>query len=543
MTRGAWAPLIAVLLLGPLLLSWPLPLVFGTELLSHPEREAVSHVWGLWAAARELSPLVLDSSLLNHPDGLRVVVIDPVHVPVYALAGWISPAAGFNTVLLFGGVAGAVAAREVEGRPWLGALAAMACPAMLAATAEGTTEDLGAGWVLLQLALLLRFTRTARARDGLLAGLALAAAVHAGPYNGAWAALIDASVGAWWLWRDRTRALRALLVGAGALLVSLPWAWAVLVLRPDHLPGGGQHLHSQGPLPEIREAAEAFRGGLWHGADLLDPWLPGPLTGGEGEVSHTAYVGLVALLVAGIMVARDRSRWPWLVGSLVFSVVSLGPWLYLAGEALRLGDSGLLAPVGVAMKALPGLSRLTRWYRAGAVAALLLAPLVSRVPGRWALLVAPLVLLDTLALAPLKWPLHHQGLPRVQALMELEGEGALLEIPPFLNGAPPPGAWRDHNMLAQVEHGHPLAGSMLGLHPSGDASRSIFRARALSMGQPFTERDLEKIRAGGYRWLALHRTLRPAGDEDDISACLGEPIRDSPEVVVWSLEGSVLCSE
>ena len=60
------------------------------------------------------------------------------------------------------------------------------------------------------------------------------------------------------------------------------------------------------------------------------------------------------------------------------------------------------------MLAIPVLGRLTRWYRAGAVATLLLVPAaataVRRPAGVIVLCVA--VLADTLLLAPLAWPIR-----------------------------------------------------------------------------------------------------------------------------------------
>ena len=479
---------LAGLVAAALLLTWPLPWVFRSEVLSHPAREAASHIWGLWAALRD-GPLLLETELLRHPDGLRLVLIDPGNLPVFALGSLLGPAAGYNLVVLAGvliaGLGGWLLAEHVEGEPWLGALAAMCCPGLLAAASEGTTEDFGVGWVLVFTALLLRRSWWAIP--------ALTMAWITGPYNGVWASLIGGVLGLWWLLRDRQRAGRAALVGLGGALLGAPYFWAVMTQRHHRLPGSGGHPHF-GNLPEVI-GSETFRGDIWHGADLTDAWLPVQLTGGAGDWSHTAYVGAVALVFGIAAVRRHRHLWPFLAGSIAFSVLALGPWLYLGGEALRVGGDPLLAPAGLAIKGWPELSRFTRWYRAGAVAALLLSPLVSTWRGRPAALVAALLLADTLILAPLPWPLVSTPLPSVEGL---EAEGPLMEVPPFVVGEPDDGSWRDHNVLAQTLHGRRIAGSMMGLGPSPEAG-PLFRQAEVG--------DFSELAEHGYTQVVVWKRL------------------------------------
>jgi len=495
---------LAGLLAALLLLVWPLPRVFTSDVLTHPAREGAAHIWGLWAGLR-WGPLIIESPMLRYPDGIRLVLVDPGNLVPFGVGGLLGPAAGYNLVVLSGvivaGLGGWMIARHVDGVPWLGALAAMCCPPLLAATSEGTTEDFGVGWVLVFTALLLRGSWWAIP--------ALTLAWLTGPYNGLWASLIGAALGAWWLVRDRRKAGRAALVGLCAAALGAPYFWAVLTQRGKGLPGTGHHPHF-GHLPAIQET-EAFRGDLWHGADLLDAWFPAQLTGGEAEWSHTAYVGAVALVFGIAAVRRRRELWPWLVASLAFSVVALGPWLFLGGEVLRIDGDPLVAPTGLALKALPELTRFTRWYRAGAVAALLLVPLVSTWRGPSALLVGGLLLADTLMLAPFPWPHTSAPMPDVRGL---EAEGPLMEVPPFVLGEPPAGAWRDQNVLAQTLHGRPIAGSMMGLGPSHE-SGPLFRE--VEVG------DYSSVEARGYTsivvWKDLtDRRLPGAVYEDDVKA-------------------------
>lgn len=549
MTRAERLGLLPILFGLPLLLAWPLPLVFGQQVLAAPDQEAATHIWGLWAALYEGDPLTIRTSLLGWPDGVSVVLVDPANLPAFALGRALGgPAGGYNLVLYSGlvlmGLAGALLARAAGGAPWLGAVTAMACPTLIANAADGQTEGFAVGWVGVQLALLLRYVELGGAVRGALAALALALAWYGGPYNGIFASCLDAALGLGLLLRARRdRAALARLgrrlgaVAAGGLALVGPLATAILTRRDADLPGSG----ARAGLPRLVENPAIFRGGVQTGADLLDPWLPGPLTGGEADVSHTAYLGVVALVAALAAVLADRRRWPWLAGALGLTLLAFGPYLYLQGVALRLGDRPLLGPAGLATLALPTLGRLTRWYRAGAVATLLLAPLVSTWGRRRAALVlAPLLVLDALILAPLAWPLHASPLPDAAPYLALEGEGAIFELPRTTTGQPPPGAWRDLTALAQTRHGRPVAGTIMGLDGSPEAALHQQSLLRLVREGAWRAEDRARLRADGYRWVAvLPEWFRlPEQGLDNLNRCLGVPVARSREVILWTLEGA-----
>ncbi len=541
-------PLLLALLLTPMLVAWPLPRVWSKAMLTVPGRDASGHVWALWAALQEGSPYLGHTDLLGYPDGFFLTLLDSANLPFFALGSWTGPAAGYNTALwgglLVSGVAGAMLARRLGGSAWLGAVLAMAAPPMLAASAEGTTGSFCAGWVLLQLALLLRFLDTGRVRDGVLAALALAMAWHGGPYNGFWAAGLDLTVALWIVargWsadpsapRRRHPALgRAVLVGGGALLLCLPLAWAMLGVQDPGMPGSV----NRGSLPPAFESPAAFRGGLQHGADLLDPWLPLPLTGGEAEVSHTAYVGIVALVVAVIAVVRDRKRWPWLAGSLAFSLLSLGPALYLHGRELTVGGEALLGPANLLIRACPPLGRLAHWYRAGAVAALLLVPLVASQGRGWrGPVLAALVLADLLLAAPLAWPLPQGVPPSSGALRQLES-GALVELP--LQAGPPLRLWdwRYRNVLGQVDHGHPITGAMMDYPLGKEAQQAYMAVHHVASGNILPDGRREALLDRGFRWVVLYPELlgRRQQAAAALERCFGAPVVEESQLRVFDL--------
>ncbi len=538
--RAPGLPTLAVLALLPIVLTWPLARVFLTQVVAAPDQEAAPHIWGLWAAGRTGQALTLSTDLQAFPEGIELILVDPFNLPLFHLGALMGPAAGYNLLLFTGvvmmGVAGALLATEWDAPPWLGAVAAMACPTLLANAADGMTEGFGVGLVGIFAALMLRAARTGSSRAWLAAAVVLGLTPWAGPYNAVWAGLLGMGFAAAGLVRRRTDLLfRTIGVGLGGALLGLPVGLAIFRSRSDALPGGSD----RAGLPEIVDNPAIFRGGVRTGADLLDPFLPVQLTGGEAPVSHTAYQGIVVLLCA-IWVARShRSARAWLLGAVGFIVLSFGPWLYWGGSVLRLSGAPLAAPAGLAILAVPVLGRLTRWYRAGAVATLLLAPLAARA-GRTPHIqvgIALAICLDVLVCAPLAWPLHHSALPDVTALQHLPEPGALLELPPVTSGEPPPGRWRDLTAIAQVLHGRPVGGAMMGLGVSTRARSGTDAMRALMRSGRLDPTDHTRLREAGFRYGVVHRNhfQLPDGARQRLTDCFGPPVLESPALLVHDL--------
>lgn len=541
-------PVLLVLLLLPAVLLWPLPLVAHRQLLVAPGYEAASHIWGHWAAWIEGSPLRIRSTLLAWPSGIDLVLVDPIHLPAFVIGSSLAgPALGFNLVLVQGllvaGLAGALLAREAEAEPWLGALAAMVVPGLVAAGGDGISEDLAVGFVALFAALLLRARRTPGTRSALLAALALGLCGYAGPYNAMLAALVlvGITLGAS---PTRARLIQAAGLGLTGLILALPPLAVLLTARSDQLPGGA----ARAGLPAPDVGPDRFRGGLMHGVDLLDPLFPAALTGGVPEVSHSGYLGAVALVASLYAAWRHPPLRRALLGVLVLILLGLGPWLSLAGRPVELGGQPLMGPAGWLMLAIPPLSRLTRWYRAAILAGLLLAPLVARAADsrRARLLLAAGLLLDVLILAPIPWPRQATPLPGGELVEAIDSlpEGALLELPLATSGSPPPGEWRDIGPLLQVVHGRPLGGAMMGLPPSEEARRGQRAVLELLRGGGMRPRERAALHQAGFRGVLLRtRFLQLSPDSAAIlERCLG-PVRfDRGDILLVEIDGETgLC--
>ena len=294
-----WA-LAGVLTLLPLLLSWPLPARFTSHVMAAPDQEAAPHIWGLWAAGQTAQPLRIETFLQAFPDGVGLVLVDPLNLPAYHLGALLGPAAGYNLVLITGivlmGIAGALLARELGGRPWLGATAAMACPTLLANAADGMTEGFGVGMVGVFLALLLRARRSESRWTTVLAGLALGATTWAGPYNAIWAGLLGLGVAAWTTWRRRWDHLRTTaMVGA----IGVHAVLFRLILRR-----GSPLLAPSFAVPTRRDLTPRLVGGaaLFGAGWGLAGYCPGPglVASVSGDPAPLVFLATLTLGMVGV---------------------------------------------------------------------------------------------------------------------------------------------------------------------------------------------------------------------------------------------------
>ena len=520
---------------------WPLPIAGTQWLLSHPDQEAVQHVWGLWAATQSLDPIAVTTDRIAWPVGFDFVLIDPGNLPWFLPGMIFGPALGYNATLLVGvlamGLAGALLTRAAGGEAGelaVGAAAAMVCPAFLSAASEGITESFAVGWAGVALgALLLHLEAERTRRWGVLAGLALGWAVWSGPYNGLWAALLLGTVGV-----VRIRAWRQTLpVGLLGLVIASPVIYGMAFLRRDGLPGTASRAEWEPPIGDT----EAYRGAFKLGADLTDPFLPGWLTGGLTEAGHTAYLGLLVIGLAVLAVVRDRRRWPWLVGALAFVAASLGPWLIIAGSPIGSAEDGfLVAPVGVVAKWFPPLLRVTRWYRAAAIAGLLLAPLVAlALSGRWRWLTLGILALESVVFAPRAWPMLSFDASADPVWAQLHRPGAVAELPAVQWSFTPEGAVRDENLLQQVWHGRPNSGTFFNLSGGAADSRELRALSDLARGKAADVQQIERLAGLGYAYVVIDRRRFERLDMGRLRGALGDPVAASPRYVVFGLPEGV----
>ncbi len=512
-----------------------------TCIAAAPDQEAATHIWGLWSALDGNGVLVQSTDLQAYPQGIQLTLVDPFHVVYFAIGHFWGVAAAYNAILLAGmatlGVSGALLAREGGGREPLGAALAMGCAPLLANAADGMTEGFGVGWVGISIALLVRLRRRPHMFATIAAGCAIGLTAWTGPYNLIWTILCACIVVLVHSIRRNMHVIRQSVIAlAIAAIVASPVAWAIFGARQGNLPGSA----ARAGLPEIMNNPTIFRGGLRYGADLLDPFVPGPLTGGEADISHTAYLGICLLIYAIWGWLRDRKkRWPWLVLAATMVALSLGPYLMVRGEAVVWGNHPLAAPAGIAIVAVPLLGRITRWYRASAVAVQMLVPLASRAvdDARWQVVLVLTVLVDVLCLAPLAWPLTTTALPTATALAALPPGSALLELPTATSGQPPPNHWRDESVLLQTIHHHPIGGSMMGMGASPRAEQTTQAVRVLMRRENLTEDAAAAFEEQTFSHLLVHLGFHPLPPDarERLAECFGPPIHSDDRYLIHAL--------
>jgi hypothetical protein len=381
--------------------TWPLLARFTTEMGGGDA--GWQTLWGLWwwhrALAGGSSPFSCEAlrwstgvpmwfQAWDVPSALALLPLWPLtpHLPevaIYNTALFLGfPLAGFTFYLL---------CREL----WGGELGPFLAGAIYTFSAYHFAHALGhlhlasMEWSPLYFLGLARTVRRHGALAPLLAGVALALSAAASFYHLAFCALGTIALVPAWLPEDRATILtrsflrRALLLGGTFLLLA---GWLLV--------GAARALRS-GPYARV---GDAVRGS----ADLLSFFVPGAVSawrvspGFGGAEADAAYVGYVALALAGWALFRARAVRPWLLVAAVGSVLALGPFLQVAGRvhdfaplpygwleravpALRLADAparfSWLVTFGVAVAAGAALSALVRAGRRGPLLASLVAAL------------------------------------------------------------------------------------------------------------------------------------------------------------------------
>jgi hypothetical protein len=535
-----WAGILGGILL---LVTWPLAIQGLHTVPAAPDQELAAHLWGWQVALAEASPFQLETKLVGWPTGIQLPLIDPINIPTFAIGYSLSgPALGYNLVWIQGLLLMAGAAHRLARLSGISSQSAsiwaLACPFLVACVADGQTEAFGVGLVGVHAAAAAQFARQRHPSDALVAALAGFGCTLAGPYNLVWAALLD---GVLFLGNisSVSRLWRHALLGWGGLLSAAP-LWAQMLAGRPGQPGSVE----RAGLPPAHEAPGLFRGGMQVGADLLDGPFPDWMTGSEAPVSHTTYLGLSLILLALRGLSRRPQLWPFALAAFLTWLFSLGPWPTLLGIPISFSGQRLLGPAGVLATLFPLFARMTRWYRVGAVCFLCLLPLASAgLPHhrfrRYTTIL--LVLFDLLLWAPHAWPLRSTPLPdapfHLPAPTKDEPTPAILELPTRTEGQPPPGGWRDENLLWQTHHHRPIAGGPpgFGLTPAVETVLAALR-NDLRNGtvRPTTIQRAHHL-GFGFLHVDLTRHPLPSASTEALHACLGTPLAASHQHLLFPL--------
>ncbi len=511
-------------------------------LVGDPTVDVWTHAWGLGWVAERLShgALPIATTALGFPRGGSVTPADPLGallvLPVtltLGVSGAYLVELGLQLALAAG--AGWAYGKAVAG-PWGGFVVAAACTTSPTFTAELHNGILEANWIglvpLAAAAALLRPRWTP-------AAVALAAA--ASPYHGVAAGIL---AGAHLLARRewRTFALTALAgaaaLGAATALLHLGFSGAEpLEVKPPGL-----------QEPTLRVNAVDPRAFFWPG----DHWTVDLASGGFApNFRRTPYLGWTLVLAALVGTARAPKRaWLWAPVTLG-AVLALGPYLWWNGDWYAPGGAGRLAlPLFPLLKLTDG--QLDHPLRFLSMAIPALAALAALGAGRFAPLLAALVVAENLAVAPNVWPLPtvDATIPAVYAEIPADGR-AIIDLPAQVGETMRTGAY----LYWQTAHGHPIPYTLKpsAKVPSMNATLRTWLALSAPMqiprGSPGwidpasdLHAALDELIAQGFGWVILHRSLcrdQPAWNDHEraVSALVG-PGRRVGDDELWELNAA-----
>ncbi len=528
--------------------TWPFVTDPGGALLGHPGNDVWNHVWGYWWVAEELKAgrLPLQTDLMHFPETSRLFFIDSfgavLTLPVQLLAG---PVAAYNTACFFsfwtagfgawllcrhvvGGLAGPGA--ETDRAALLGAAAYALAPHLMAQAYNGISETLNAAGLPLCTWAVLRLYERPNLRSAgvmaVVAGVSMLANWYFGLFAAMGAGLCLAGMAIWRRQRVHWQALPAplALAGAGAAAIFGP----VLIGFSSTLEGEGAMV--------TRDREFVWKQLISHNVtDIVTFFHPGKFYSPDLKARHgedlliVTYLGWVLIGLAALGVRR-LPRWrdsaPWLLWIGFFTVMTLGPYLYVGGAHLLVQGRRIPLPFLAFFDALPMFERISHPFRfvmgsTLGLAVLGTAGLRSLPPqvARWGQPLALLaVVLEFLLASPAPWPLPRASaaIPPIYAQIAADPEpGAVLDLPALV-----PNLERAVYLYYQTQHGRPGPYALNEPMPEVLNRSHLIRALLVAEGGridrlPPMLGELDLIVAGrslarlGFRYVVVHGALYP----------------------------------
>lgn len=424
-------PYLAAVLAAVIVATWPLVPSLAGAAIGHPYGDLVDHYWGTWWFGGELlqGRLPLTTTLTHFPTPQPLWHVDPVGallaLPLRPLG--LTPA--WNLLVLLQVALGAVAAwwvgTDATGDRRAGLVAAAVAglsPYVLGLVHSGLSEFLAMGPVTLAAWATLRALgrdprdRPAPPRAWAWAGLALGVAGSHTAYYGLFGALFAALAVPGPGWRDRLP-VAARIVGLGAL-VAAPFGLGALSTL-----GGAVSAETAPGWAATLPATDIFT--FLHPGPYYFPDTPAQNNPG---ILHVNYLGWAAVGLA-LLGARGR----WVLPGVLYAVFALGPRLAVGQTLVTVAGAHVLLPLGVLY--FPGspfewvhqpyrmVAFLMPWLAVAAARGAMRLPPAARVGA------AAVILVETLAVSPARWPLATRAAPEVATYAALP-PGPVLDWPP-----------------------------------------------------------------------------------------------------------------
>lgn len=532
--------LVGAALLGIVLaVTWPVALHPLSTGFGFPGLEAVDHLWALWAAGQSVG-IVVDEPLINYPSGYRWVLVDPLNLPVFWLGTVLGGVGlGWNMVAWFGlGVAGVAAglwartlAPNMTGAAAVASALALSLPTMAGSLYTGMSEVLTMGWAAVALWALWTMRSDTPLWRASGVGALLGITIWGGPYTALYTAMGAAPLVMARLWSSRRTwrewSARLLMAAAIAALLASPVLWALIVDRPQGLPG------SDSSLPMILANPQAPQN-LMLGAEpfgLLWP-IPGV------EPLHSVFVGSLVWVCAGVGMWHRRAWGPICAVGLLCAF-GLGFFLQSGGQLVTWQDRPLGLPALWLTQLVPVLGRAVRWHRAIIPASLLLAGMagvgvavLASKAGRWRgwvmVVLTGAMVAEGMFRSPLPWPRPCFTIAAPSGYAELGG-GPILPLPLTRFSSGDPQQLRSPALLWQTQHGHPLGGNP---RQPGERFRDPTVAAAAQQLLDGDGSASAILAAQGFVWVLVQHPH----DVQRLRIPLGEPDVVSEGVWAWRID-------
>jgi len=479
---------LLVYLASAVAITWPLVLSPGQVAVGGVRTDVWNSIWSYWFVADGLAQghYPVATTLLDHPEGGRLLVADPLNTLLAApLTWWQGPAFAYGAMailhLALGGFFADALGRRLGGRGWIAGIAYPWSAIVISHLHNGSSEATGVAWLpLAGLACAWACEAESPRRSALAAAALAACAVGGGWYAGIDAFILAAAM-ALFLPGGR-RLWPAIVVGA---LLCAPVAMMHRELSAGA--GGLIDIKTDEAMSRLRRTIGA--------ADVRSAWLPGDaripdfsrFEQNASDFVHTTYLGYALLLLA-LWKGRSRALW---VATVAAFVLAHGPVLVSEGGPVAFMGRALPLPYAI-VEALPGFGALSLLYRLATLVPLGLGLLADRAhPSLGALVVA-----ETLLLSPVR-ALPGQvatDVPGPVAALAAEPEGAVISLP---------SSFARTRLFEQTAHQHPLTASInAGLNPAALAVLAALRKVEEHALTP--EQAAEIAREKGVRYVIIH---------------------------------------
>jgi len=552
--------------------TWPIVLQPGTAALGSAKADGMKHLWTLWwmrASVWREGEFPFNTQLVNFPNGMDLYPIEPLNGLVAVALPFVGVVLLSNLLVLVNlfatGMVGSWFGRLLtEGNRWAGLATGTV---LLTSSVTTFFVTVGVGelthlwWLPLGLGLLVRALRNPEWRPWAYVSLSMVGAVLSCFYLGFFLGVAVGVICAWNLVVSKERKILAQRMAFSAallLVIVLPIGrvFAISYAAPE--------FDRDPPLVHI--FGEKGQQVTDTGGSRLDPtqvfaYGRRPTTDHEQGYGGGRYLGVVVSLLALVgLVRRPREALPWLLLALMALWLSMGSYMTISGEEVRLaGSSGRIR---LPMLWLNRLLELiaepvnfpVRFLALVVMAqAALVALAVRNTWGKWLLLLLPLSALEIGKGQLISWPWPVIDLPKTWALEPLADHPgrAVLDIGLTLQAD---ASNRSLALAGQMSHQHPtntvplerieffareghsLARSM---HIVDDINGLYYHEDPRGMNDDYRE-DLTMLKEQGFDILLIStkdgRRNIPDRAFQALRRLCGEPIVDGPGGVAWAIK-------